>query len=850
MQSVGHNGRFGGMRRELAALLVASLACVLVLVTGIATGADILDGLTAEWLPLAAVAGAGVLLALALIWLSVGRARRAALAARSENVNLKRSLAAADSIIRSEPQILVFWEQGQPLRIVAHTLKGIAGLPDTPDRFLRFGNWLEPGSAATLKTALDALFTAGHAFNTILRTHAGGHVEAEGRTAGGRAVLRLRDVAGHRDEVARILAQHQRLAREVRASRTLLDTLPIPVWLRGKDGRITWVNNAYVKAVEAHSRAEVQERQIELLEQRQRKTAARALSRGDSYRGRISLVVGGERKPHEVTVIPFEDATAAAAIDLTASERVQGDIDRQIAAYDRTLDRVATAVAIFNREQQLVFFNEAYARLWKLEPDWLRTRPTDGAVLDRLRELGRLPEVVNYPEWKAKVLSCYGEAAQHEDWWHIPDGRMLHVVAEKRSDGGVTYLYVDETERLALESEYNALIDVQRETLDSLKEGVAVFGPDGRLKLFNSAFAEIWKLSRRELGESLHIDEFITLARQRYDDAATWACIGGAVTSFSEQREPFEGQMMRPDNSIIDFAGMPLPDGATLFTFADVTDARRYERALEERNEALVAADRMKNAFIGHISYELRTPLTNIIGFSDLLSSPQVGPLNAKQHEYLGDISVSSRTLLAIIDDILTLATMDAGAMELKLSSVDVRGVIDAAILGVREAAQRARLSLHIAVADDVTQFVADEARVRQILYNLLSNAVGFSKAGDTIRVDCWCEQGMIVFSVEDQGVGIPKDQQWRVFERFESRSQGSAHRGAGLGLSIVKSLVELHGGTVSLESEPGRGTRITVRLPEKGRPGSAGEPPQSQGPQQGPQQGPMGPLPAGGTAA
>ncbi len=842
MQSAGHNGRFGGMRRELVALLVASLACVLVLVAGIASGGGaLLAELTDERLPLIAVAGAVVLLGLALIWLSLGKARREAHTARSENANLRRSLAAADSIIRSEPQILVFWEQGQPLRIVAHTLKGIPGLPEAPDRFLRFANWLEPGSAASLKTALDALFTSGHAFNTILRTLAGGHVEAEGRTAGGRAVLRLRDVAGHRDEVARILAQHQRLAREVRASRTLLDTLPIPVWLRGKDGRITWVNAAYVKAVEAHSRAEVQERQIELLEQRQRKTAARALSRVDSYRGRISLVVGGERKPHEVTVIPFEDATAAAAIDLTPSERVQGDIDRQIAVYDRTLDRVATAVAIFNHQQQLVFFNEAYAKLWKLDADWLKSRPTDGAMLDRLRELGRLPEVVNYPEWKAKVLSCYGEAAQHEDWWHLPDGRMLHVVAEKRSDGGVTYLYVDETERLALESEYNALIDVQRETLDSLKEGVAVFGPDGRLKLFNTAFAEIWKLSRRELGEGPHVDELIALARQHYDDAQTWARIGGAVTSFSEEREPFEGQMVRPDNAIIDFAGMPLPDGATLFTFADVTDAKRYERALVERNEALVAADRMKNAFISHISYELRTPLTNIIGFSELLASPQIGPLNAKQHEYLGDISVSSRTLLAIIDDILTLATMDAGAMELKLGPVDVRAIIDAAILGVREAAQRARLSLHIAVADDISQFIADEARVRQILYNLLSNAVGFSKAGDTIQIGCWRERDMIVFSVEDQGVGIPKDQQWRVFERFESRSQGSGHRGAGLGLSIVKSLVELHGGTVALESEPGRGTRLTVRLPEKGRPDKAGEEPQ---------QGPIGPLSAGGSAA
>lgn len=843
MQPAGHNGKNGGMRRELAILLAASVACVLALVAGIAAGGDLATDLWAKHLPLVAVIGTSVALSVALAWVAAGRARRTAQGARGEIGKLKRSLAAADSIIRSEPQILMFWEQEGPLRIVANSLRGIPGLPDAPDRFLRFGQWLEPASANTLKSGLDALFTAGLPFNIIIRTLAGGHVEAEGRTAGGRAILRLRDVAGHRGELARVLDQHQRLAGEVRASRALLDALPMPVWLRGKDGRITWVNAAYVKAVEAHSRAEVQERQLELLEQRQRRTAARALSRGDSYRGRIPLLVGGERKPYDVTVIPFENATAAAAIDVGAIEKSHGELDRQIAAYDRTLDRVATAVAIFNREQELVFFNEAFTKLWKLDADWLKSHPADGAVLDRLRELGRLPEVINYPEWKRKALSCYGEATTAEDWWHLPDGRMLHVMSEKRTDGGVTYLYVDETERLALESDYNALIDVQRETLDSLKEGVAVFGTDGRLKLFNSAFAEIWKLSRRELGEGPHVDEVIAHARAHYEDVATWARISGAVTSILEEREAFEGQMVRPDGSIIDFAAMPLPDGATLFTFADVTDAKHYERALEERNEALVAADRMKNAFIGHISYELRTPLTNIIGFSELLAEPAIGPLNEKQHEYLGDITASSKTLLAIIDDILTLATMDAGAMELKLGRVNVRAVIEAAILGVREAVVRAHLTIHMAVADDVTEFTADEARVRQILYNLLSNAVGFSKAGDTISISCWREEGMIVFRVADQGVGIPKDQQWQVFERFESRSQGSGHRGAGLGLSIVKSLVELHGGQVSLESEPGQGTRVTVRLPEHGWA-------EESGPSEAPQQGPTGPLSAGGSAA
>jgi signal transduction histidine kinase len=319
------------------------------------------------------------------------------------------------------------------------------------------------------------------------------------------------------------------------------------------------------------------------------------------------------------------------------------------------------------------------------------------------------------------------------------------------------------------------------------------------------------------LREGPHIDEIIAQCCKLCDDLSTWARMSRAVTGISDRRQPMEGQMTRLDQSVIDFAVAPLPDGGTLITFADVTDSKRYERALIERNEALVAGDRLKSQFISHVSYELRTPLTNIIGFTELMTSPRTGPLNDKQREYLIDISASSRTLLSIINDILDLTTIDAGAMELKLAPVGVAGVVDAAVLGVRDRAARARLNIDIHIADDAGEFIADESRVRQVLYNLLSNAIGFSNPGDTIDVSAWRDGGMMAFAVEDKGVGIPKDDQQRVLERFESRSQGSKHRGAGLGLSIVKSLVELHGGTMSLESEPGRGTRVTVLFPENG---------------------------------
>lgn len=796
-------------------LLLAALGCIAALLATYVSGA----GQTAEHfdmrhVSLIALVACSCIIAGLMVWHMTTIARHEARYAKAESMLLRRNLAAADALIRAEPQVLIFWEQGQAVRIVTHSITGVAGVPDHHAEILRFGHWLDAPSAHALKTSLDQLFANGRAFNLIIKTLAGGNAEAEGRAAGGRAILRLKDISGYKLELSRISEYHAALARDVRSSRVLLDALPFPVWLRGPNDQLNWVNKAYIGAVEAGSESEVLERQIELLESRQRKQAAKMIAEKSSYRARVHLVAGGERKPHDIVVLPIDDATAGAAIDVTAIETVQGELERQTAAFDRTLDRVETAVAIFNREQQLVFCNEPYQKLWNLDPAWLASKPDDSAILDRLRELGRLPPVVNYRDWKKKVLACYQASASFDDVWHLTDGRIIHVIAQSRPDGGVTYLFADETERIALESRYNALIDVQRETLDSLNEGVLVFGTDGRLKLFNKSFSQIWNIAPGTLSESPHVDDIVREAANLHGDQDTWNRIRRAATAFLHEREAFEGQMIRRDGSVIDYASMPLPDGALLLTFADVTDAKRAERALVERNEALVAADRLKDNFISHISYELRTPLNTIIGFSEMLATPVFGDLNDKQREYVADIMSSSKTLLSIIDGILDLATIDAGSLALQVAPTGIRSLIDAAILGIRERAVRNRLTIDIAVADDIAEINVDETRMRQVLYNLLSNAVGFSKINGTVSITCWRENNDAFISVEDHGIGIPKEEIDAVFQRFESRSRGSNHRGAGLGLSIAKSLVELHGGAIEIISEEGKGTRVNVRLP------------------------------------
>ncbi|MEQ1670053.1 MAG: histidine kinase, partial [Hyphomicrobium sp.] len=201
-------------RRQLALLLLAAGACVTALLSTFISG----HGVRPEQLDLrhvtliAVVAGAGFVAGL-IVWHMTSSARREARYAKAESLQLRRNLAAADAIIRAEPQVLIFWEQGQAVRIVAHTLSGVPGLPDNNTEILRFGHWLEAKGAQSLKSALDQLFAQGRAFNIILKTLAGGNVEAEGRAAGGRAVLRLKDIAGYKLELATIHNQHAALSR-------------------------------------------------------------------------------------------------------------------------------------------------------------------------------------------------------------------------------------------------------------------------------------------------------------------------------------------------------------------------------------------------------------------------------------------------------------------------------------------------------------------------------------------------------------------------------------------------------------------------------------------------------------
>ncbi len=730
--------------------------------------------------------------------------------------NLRAKVDRAEVFLAAEPQIIIAWDGPGGEAEIEGDLSLVTDVPISR-RVLGFGSWLAPERAQKLDNCVDRLREKGEGFRFALESLGGRRLEIEGRAVSGRAVMRIRDVSGDRLEAVRLRERLVATIAELDALKAILNAIDSPAWLRDQNERLSWANAAYVRGVEAADVTDAVLHATELLERPTREASAETRRTGAIWRGRAAAIAAGQRRILDIVDVPVAVGSAGIAMDMSEVEAMRAELDRQMQAHAATLDLLSTAVAMFDRRKRLVFHNAAYRQLWGFNQAFVDLHPTDSEVLDQLRVRGLLPEQADFRAWREALHAAYQALETSEQVWYLPDGRTLRVVITPNVQGGVTYLFDDVTERFNLQSQFNALARVQSETLDTLKEGVAVFGTDGRLKFYNPAFAHLLHLDPAAITEKPHIDRIAAMSSLFRNGDAGLVEIRSIITGLRDRRTGFELRIAGRDGSVLDCLTQPLPDGATLLTFIDTTANVNVERALTERNQALEQAEKLRNEFVHHVSYELRTPLTNIIGFIDLLSGGVAGPLNERQHEYAGHVSRSSTALLAIINNILDLASIDADALELVPEEVDIRETIRAAAEGVQDRLTESSIHLRLVAMDDVGSFVADVKRIRQILFNLLSNAIGFSEPGQTVTLAALRRDDEIIFKVSDEGRGIPPEAIAQVFDRFRSHTGGSRHRGAGLGLSIVRSLVELHGGHVLIDSVPGAGTTITCIFPAQG---------------------------------
>jgi signal transduction histidine kinase len=333
------------------------------------------------------------------------------------------------------------------------------------------------------------------------------------------------------------------------------------------------------------------------------------------------------------------------------------------------------------------------------------------------------------------------------------------------------------------------------------------------VRLSNPTFSSLWGIAAERVRRDTHIAA-IREECDRLAEESPWDGFVGAVTGFDDERRDRHGQVELKNGTVLRYAVIHLPNGLVMMNFVDVTDSVNVERALLDKNDALQRADQLKNDFVQHVSYELRSPLTNIIGFTELLGLPDTGPLTKRQREYLEHIGSSSSVLLTIVNDILDLATVDAGIMQLDIGAVEIEQTVASVAELVADRLREHAIELRVDTSRAPKSFSGDEHRVRQVLFNLLTNAANYAPEDSVVTLTSVANGDAVEFAVHDDGPGMPPEVLDSVFRRFESHTNGGRRRGAGLGLTIVKSFVELHGGTVTIDSAEGRGTTVTCRFP------------------------------------
>ncbi|MES2033452.1 MAG: ATP-binding protein [Pseudomonadota bacterium] len=628
-----------------------------------------------------------------------------------------------------------------------------------------------------------------------------GAVSVEGRAAGALAWLRL--TAASTEEAA--LPSAARLA-------AFLDAGADPAWIAGADGAVQWANAAWLEAVGAKDAQDAAARGLSL-DKGADALAAEAANLGDQREAVRWVSVGGRRRSLRIIAQPLQGGgVGVRTIDGTSAQENQDAFKRHVEAHDETLNHIAEAVAIFGATRRLVFHNTAFAELWGLEPAWLNERPTHGEILDRLRQRQRLPESSDYARWKTAELARYETLGpQQDDLWTLPDGRTLRVVRQPHPMGGLLLLFSDITGELRLKAQYNAQLQVQQATLDKLNDAVVVFGSDGRLRLHNEAFEGFWSVTGEQLRAAGDFEHVVDLCVHRLHDMAFWRELKGRVADPDpEARAPTSGEARTSDNRVVSWQSRPLPDGATLIAFADITDARRLEGALADREAALDSAERLKREFVGNVSYELRTPLTTIIGYSELLD--RMGDtIPERGRSHLASVRQAATQLGRSIDDVLDIAAIDAGEMALETGDVRVQDLMAETAERWVQTAQAAKVELVLESGDDVGLIRGDAKRLGQVLDHLVENALRQTPPEGRVTLSALRAAGEVRLSVSDTGRGVPFHVQAHIFDRFVGRDRG----GPGLGLALVKALVELHGGWVALESEPNNGSTFTCHLPE-----------------------------------
>ena len=772
--------------------------------------------------------------ALALLWVGIAAAfaivaaRRFALAqqvldAARANARLLELAPARPLLVRADRRIEA---DSQLLREL-----GVGGTPKTLSELATATGGVDAEDLDALQQDIEAAQAcAGRITRTVRAQGAGRVFDVRGGPAPGELpgslLLWFIDTSAGEEERAKLGLRLRQSEGALGSLTHLIEAAPFPMWYRGPDLKLGLVNSAFVHAVEGKDATDVIDRGAELIDA-QGESSAIATAREAQETGRVvskmqAAIIRGERRMLRIANVPLATgAVAGFAVDVQDLEDARAELARYIESQRELADRMTAGTAQFDADRSLSFFNRPFALMTKLDSEWLAENPEFDRVIERMRDEQRLPETRDFPSWKEERRNWFTSADEViEEEWMLPAGDHIRVVAQPLPDGGLRLFLEDRTEQLRLASARDTLLRVRAATFDNLFEAISVFASDGRLYTWNSRFLEDWELDEEWLTSHPRVDELVPAMARKLVNPTAAAQIREMVRQTTNERQSSSGRISMTDGRHFQFAAVPLPDGNALFTMVDVTDSTRIEAALRERATALEEADRVKTDFVANMSYELRTPLTSIGGFAELLGGGYAGELSTKGRDYVSAILESVERLSKLINDVLDLTTGDARGVVLDKERVDVAGLCRAAVETAKPRAAEKAQKLDVEIAPGAGHVFGDARRLRESIEHVLQNAIAYTDRKGRIALSADGDKKQAVIRIRDNGPGIDEQDLPKVFNRFDRVAEAGVRGEAalGLGLPLTQQFLEAHGGAVELDSKKGKGTTVTLTIPRGSR--------------------------------